>query len=118
MEALNHMRRPLSDLYRYQGATFVLFLCAGFLISPNPVWAFFFYTVVGPLTLWALWKDQNRSEYLRDTAALLGFAVIAWFCMTLLWGENQYADRVIRSEERRVGKECVSTCRSRWSPYH
>src|SRR3546814_12469740 len=25
---------------------------------------------------------------------------------------------VERSEERRVGKECVSTCRSRWSPYH
>src|SRR3546814_17455997 len=24
----------------------------------------------------------------------------------------------IRSEVRRVGKECVSTCRSRWSPYH
>src|SRR3546814_18578232 len=27
-------------------------------------------------------------------------------------------DLVVRSEERRVGKECVSTCRSRWSPYH
>src|SRR3546814_14299950 len=27
-------------------------------------------------------------------------------------------DRLERSEERRVGKECVSTCRSRWSPYH
>src|SRR3546814_11123519 len=26
--------------------------------------------------------------------------------------------RVNRSEERRVGKECVSTCRSRWLPYH
>src|SRR3546814_2276137 len=26
--------------------------------------------------------------------------------------------KAIRSEERRVGKECVSTCRSRWSPYH
>src|SRR3546814_4132782 len=26
--------------------------------------------------------------------------------------------RRARSEERRVGKECVSTCRSRWSPYH
>src|SRR3546814_1382341 len=26
--------------------------------------------------------------------------------------------RQSRSEERRVGKECVSTCRSRWSPYH
>src|SRR3546814_16433313 len=24
----------------------------------------------------------------------------------------------LRSEERRVGKECVSTCRSRWQPYH
>src|SRR3546814_3100873 len=26
--------------------------------------------------------------------------------------------RHVRSEERRVGKECVSTCRARWSPYH
>src|SRR3546814_16037121 len=30
-------------------------------------------------------------------------------CSTRAWS---------RSEERRVGKECVSTCRSRWSPYH
>src|SRR3546814_16617727 len=29
-----------------------------------------------------------------------------------------YVYRRTRSEERRVGKECVSTCRSRWSPYH
>src|SRR3546814_16739729 len=28
------------------------------------------------------------------------------------------SESVSRSEERRVGKECVSTCRSRWSPYH
>src|SRR3546814_1656522 len=28
------------------------------------------------------------------------------------------ASKARRSEERRVGKECVSTCRSRWSPYH
>src|SRR3546814_15864645 len=28
------------------------------------------------------------------------------------------AQAPLRSEERRVGKECVSTCRSRWSPYH
>src|SRR3546814_4392181 len=27
-------------------------------------------------------------------------------------------DQLERSEERRVGKECVSTCRSRWSPYN
>src|SRR3546814_16196472 len=30
-------------------------------------------------------------------------------------GDTMWANR---SEERRVGKECVSTCRSRWSPYH
>src|SRR3546814_13455848 len=29
-----------------------------------------------------------------------------------------YVGFSMRSEERRVGKECVSTCRSRWSPYH
>src|SRR3546814_5873423 len=31
---------------------------------------------------------------------------------------NEAAFTHTRSEERRVGKECVSTCRSRWSPYH
>src|SRR3546814_5894698 len=30
---------------------------------------------------------------------------------------DETADRLVRSEERRVGKECVSPCRSRWSPY-
>src|SRR3546814_13358477 len=30
----------------------------------------------------------------------------------------QHMQVTVRSEERRVGKECVSTCRSRWSPYH
>src|SRR3546814_11298984 len=29
-----------------------------------------------------------------------------------------HRDLSVRSGERRVGKECVSTCRSRWSPYH
>src|SRR3546814_2597561 len=32
--------------------------------------------------------------------------------------QNQLLQAQQRSEERRVGKECVSTCRSRWSPYH
>src|SRR3546814_13477380 len=32
--------------------------------------------------------------------------------------ERRIKEGEIRSEERRVGKECVSTCRSRWSPYH
>ena len=32
--------------------------------------------------------------------------------------EGVSAAEVIRSEERRVGKECSAVCRSRWSPYH
>src|SRR3546814_15075998 len=33
-------------------------------------------------------------------------------------GDIMNRREAVRSEERRVGKECVSTCRSRWSPYH
>src|SRR3546814_12295665 len=33
-------------------------------------------------------------------------------------GDPRALRRTQRSEERRVGKECVSTCRSRWSPYN
>ena len=32
--------------------------------------------------------------------------------------EKELIERAYRSEERRVGKECTSWCRSRWSPYH
>src|SRR3546814_14495672 len=38
-------------------------------------------------------------------------------CVGTLLGQHLVVS-VSRSEERRVGKECVSTCRSRWSPYH
>src|SRR3546814_13108773 len=35
----------------------------------------------------------------------------------IVWNDDMRAVH-LRSEERRVGKECVSTCRSRWSPHH
>src|SRR3546814_1652594 len=38
-------------------------------------------------------------------------------CYEAVSGARMHA-AYYRSEERRVGKECVSTCRSRWSPYH
>ena len=38
------------------------------------------------------------------------------------WTESKervgIVEKVMRSEERRVGKECLRLCRSRWSPYH
>ena len=41
------------------------------------------------------------------------------FCGTHPMAGREVSGAVsVRSEERRVGKECVSTCRSRWAPYH
>src|SRR3546814_13173454 len=40
---------------------------------------------------------------------------LAFLCIPL---RKSLIRQIHRSEERRVGKECVSTCRSRWSPYH
>src|SRR3546814_14233901 len=39
-------------------------------------------------------------------------------CLSQAIGLRHLTVVALRSEERRVGKECVSTCRSRWSPYH
>src|SRR3546814_6182030 len=39
-------------------------------------------------------------------------------CRLVCLSHGRDASDHLRSEERRVGKECVSTCRSRWSPYH
>src|SRR3546814_19025759 len=46
--------------------------------------------------------------------------VVALVCLLFLFHVRSSLVVVLtlRSEERRVGKECVSTCRSRWSPYH
>ena len=38
--------------------------------------------------------------------------------LTAVRGDALAVGAVLRSEERRVGKECVQPCRSRWSPYH
>src|SRR3546814_20115698 len=46
--------------------------------------------------------------------------IISWSLEGAHYGSfsGPYNADMRRSEERRVGKECVSTCRSRWSPYH
>src|SRR3546814_11917688 len=52
---------------------------------------------------------MSKSDLTIRTAMLEGRYV---------WGDQDSYSSLNRSEERRVGKECVSTCRSRWSPYH
>src|SRR3546814_17102010 len=64
--------------------------------------------------------DMSSSEKARWTAEVKFLKAYYHFWLLRMYGpipliKNNLA---IRSEERRVGKECVSTCRSRWSPYH
>src|SRR3546814_19748981 len=51
-------------------------------------------------------------------AGASGYVVKPFTAATLEEKLNKIFEKNQRSEERRVGKECVSTCRSRWSPYH
>src|SRR3546814_15420256 len=58
------------------------------------------------------WHRRGRMSLLGDPATL-GVLIVAVILLGMAKG-----GLAGRSEERRVGKECVSTCRSRWSPYH
>ena len=53
-----------------------------------------------------LFSEPDNYEYFLS----LWDKYISSIAVTYAW--------VLRSEERRVGKECCGTCRSRWSPYH
>src|SRR3546814_20527216 len=48
---------------------------------------------------------------------VIGFQTEEWLESFRHYVEKEMGGTVDRSEERRVGKECVSTCRSRWSRY-
>src|SRR3546814_20304187 len=83
------------------GVSIVLVALSSAVFSTIEVWAHATFYKPG-------WRPVGV-EFLG--AILLDVAVLgAW--TALYFGIN------FRSEERRVGKECVSTCRSRWSPYN
>src|SRR3546814_3965668 len=65
-----------------------------------------------PISSFLLFGLNTGDPYMMLTIA----PVISFFAQGAFSGLMINATR--RSEERRVGKECVSTCRSRWSPYH
>src|SRR3546814_581256 len=92
------------------------------------------FTNIGPRTAlraldgfaWLLMAGAAFSTWPSPTAEALQqlerllLAVILNAATLVLWNalDGPAAAWTQRSEERRVGKECVSTCRSRWSPYH
>src|SRR3546814_13078897 len=53
-----------------------------------------------------------------DPAKIAGLKAAPEAFKKIADAEAPFASRGDRSEARRVGKECVRTCRSRWSPYH
>src|SRR3546814_4812486 len=61
-------------------------------------------------------EERHRIDNF-DLDPLFGQCRRCAHCMTRHHTDRDHRD-IARSEERRVGKECVSTCRSRWSPYH
>src|SRR3546814_5367593 len=70
--------------------------------------------------LWIDLQDNDEGEgapVLERLVARLGLER-ARPALAELGGKPRLQNYGERSEERRVGKECVSTCRSRWSPYH
>src|SRR3546814_1597235 len=66
------------------------------------------------------WSSDVCSSDLRRTALAIvrqvGWSRVGAAFAHVLPGEPQRRSAAPRSEERRVGEECVSTCRSRWSP--
>src|SRR3546814_15538015 len=83
------------------------------------------------------WSSDVRSSDLSTLAFIRNCGIHAQFCCILFRPDESrlfddrsndeefsaclrrvLPDPLHRSEERRVGQECVSTCRSRWSPYH
>src|SRR3546814_16598343 len=72
--------------------------------------------------------DRDVLQPLRRTSTTMGISSPRWRtseirAAALPSGPRLPQSRIMqpmaaRSEERRVGKECVSTCRSRWSPFH
>ena len=70
--------------------------------------------MIGPVEMGALLKKIRLSKNLTLKELASDYLSVSFLSKF----ERGESDISLRSEERRVGKECVSTCRSRWSPYH
>lgn len=71
---------------------FVFLVVTGYLIRPNPTWAFPFYAALTPLTVWLVWREVRASSglgglpgWMRDPALWLGLGAAAWFGLSIAW---------------------------------
>src|SRR3546814_10233004 len=100
--SITRARDLLSAIFRASDCTHLLFVDADIDFAADDV-----FSMLGAM------RDH-------DDCAFLGAAcprrIMNWANVARAVERGMAKDE--RSEERRVGKECVSTCRSRWSPYH
>src|SRR3546814_16137308 len=82
--------------------------------------------------VWLVHDPDSKATMVVDPAVadpVLEAAAARGWTITDIWNTHWHPDHTgghaeisdatgCRSEERRVGKECASTCRSRWTPYH
>src|SRR3546814_18878368 len=96
--------------------------------SPTPFKGFFeeLYAIIPPFTLLSALSRGGRALAINLGAAVLltlgalamirlTGAALPWWCLAFgYYAVFSWAGSLTRSEERRVGKECVRTCMSRW----
>src|SRR3546814_12689004 len=92
-----------------------------YLLTLNGFYAGIAFALAHLLALWLSMRDPDCVEVMRAWTRVRRFHGLLFTCVPSFYpGKgNRYVPyaELARSEERRVGKEWVSTCRSRWSPY-
>ncbi|WP_404385138.1 O-antigen ligase family protein [Caenispirillum salinarum] len=74
-------------------AVFTIFIISGYLVRPTPTWAFPFYAIIVPLTLWMAWRERTQ-DWLRDKGLWLALAATTWFAASTLWSVETSAGLV------------------------
>src|SRR3546814_12809530 len=77
-----------------------------------PTWLYLGLPLVAAVALFIAWRvsPQFYEAYIGSEIGILAGAQVLIPLVSVAW--------CLRSDERRVGTECVSTCGSRWSPYN
>ena len=126
--SLNSMSGRAFDLWRGDARVRALIGLAALILLFIPInlaiQAFFGISTLQPLRWWLTANDWRTDDSWKPMAAAWDWirsgAPDGTLYQEVFFRQHlkfQYAP-TSRSEERRVGKECTSWCRSRWSPYH
>src|SRR3546814_18180577 len=96
-------------------------VCSSDLYPQKPVTVYIGFSAGGPTDTVGRLLADKLSQKLGQTFVVenkVGASGVVAANLVKKAEPDGYTLMLGRSEERRVGKECVSTCRSRWSPYH